>query len=167
MYVRSIPIVCLLSTSANNGLAAADFPAALSTPSAKPQMDTSGLEQTEACYVSTALISGLSQSLPSPPLRTFQYCNCLRVLAESCGSVYRAPISYAKRMASLRASDTVQTQSPPCQKIATAAYWFRTSSRAHCVSWKTTLRHWDPFHRQSSLWQKPPTARFGWEHSAM
>src|SRR6266436_4723447 len=66
MHVHSIPIVCLLSTSANNGLPKADFPAALSTPSDKPQMDTSGLERTKACYVSTALISGLSHSLPSP-----------------------------------------------------------------------------------------------------
>src|ERR1700746_1317358 len=147
MHVHSIPIVCLRSTSANNGLQP-DFPAALSTASRKPQMDTSGLEPTEASYVSTALISGLSLLLPSPPLRTFLYCNCLQMLAENCGSVHRAPISYAKKMASLRASDTVQSQSPLCQKIITTEYWFRTSRRAHSVSWKTTFRNWDPLHRQ-------------------
>src|SRR6266849_2163687 len=148
MHVHSIPIVCLLSTSANNGLPKADFPAALSTPSDKPHMDTSGLERTKACYVSTALISCLSHSLPSPPLRTFPYYTCLRMPAESCGSVYRAPLSYAKKTASLKASDTVQTQSPLCQKITTTDYWFRTSRRAHCVSGKTAFRNWDPFSRQ-------------------
>src|SRR5271170_5803334 len=124
MQVHSIPTVCLRSTSANNGLPKPDFPAARSTASRKPQTDTSGLEPTEACYVSTALISSLSLLLRSPPLRTFPYCNCLRMLAENCGSVHRAPISYAKNRASLRASDTVQTQSPLFQKITTAEYWF-------------------------------------------
>src|SRR6266403_2805771 len=148
MHEHSILIVCLRSTSANNGRPKPDFQAARSTASRKPQMDTSGLEPTEACYVSTALISGLSLLLPSPPLRTFPYCNCLRMLAENCGSVHRAPISYAKKMASLRASDTVQSQSPRCQKITTTEYWFRTSRRAQSVSWKTTFRIWDPLHRQ-------------------
>src|ERR1700731_2912326 len=120
MHVHSIPTVCLRSTSANNGRPKPDFPAAQSTASRKPQMDTSGLEPTEACYVLTALISGLSLLLPSAsPLRMFPYCNCLRMLAENCGSVRRAPISYAKKLASLRASDTVQTQSPLCQQITT------------------------------------------------
>src|SRR6266853_5294242 len=137
MQVHSIPSVCLRSTSANNGRPKPDFQAALSTASRKPKMDTSGLEPTEACYVSTALISGLSLLLPSPSLRTFPYCNCLRMLAEDCGSVHRAPISYGKKMASLRASDTVTAQSPLCQKITTAEYWSRTSSRAHSVSWQT------------------------------
>src|SRR5271170_5057011 len=131
MHVHSIPTVCLRNMSANNGRPKPDFPAALSTASRKPQMDASGLEPTEACYVSTALISGLSLLLPSPPPRTFPYCNCLRTLAENCGSVHRGPISYAKKMASLRASDTVKAQSPPCQKITTTEYWFQTSSRAH------------------------------------
>src|SRR5712671_4244906 len=148
MHVHSILIVCLRSTSANNGPPKPGFSAARSTASRKPQMDTSGLERTEACYVSTALISGLSLLLPSPPLRTFPYCNCLRMLAENFGSVHRAPISYAKKMASLRTSDTVQSQSPLCQKITTTEYWFRTSRRAHSVSWKTTFRNWDPLHRQ-------------------
>src|SRR6266850_5257293 len=148
MHVHSIPIGCLRSTSGSNGPPNLDFPAALSTALRKPQMDTSGLERTEACYVSTALISGLSLLLPSPPLRTFRYCNCLRMLAENCGSVHRAAISYAKKMASLRASDTVKAQSPLCQKVTTTEYWFRTSRRAHSVSWKTTFRNWDPLHRQ-------------------
>src|SRR6266478_2177682 len=117
MHVHSIPTVYLRSTSAGNGQPKPDFPAALSMASRKPQMDTSGLERTEACYVSTALISDLSLLLPSPPLRTFRYCNCLRVLAENCGSVHRGPISYAKKIASLRASDTACSRSPPCQKI--------------------------------------------------
>src|SRR6266705_33571 len=147
MHVHLIIIVCLRSTSANNGPPKPDFPAARSTASRKPQMDTCGLEPTEASYVSTALISGLSLLLPSPPLRTFPYCNCLRMLAENCGSVHRAAISYAKKMASLRASVTVKAQSPLCQKITTTEYWFRTSSRAHSVSWKTTVRNWDPLHR--------------------
>src|ERR1700694_4724455 len=120
MHVRSIPTVCLRGTSAGNGPPKPDFPAALSMASRKPQMDTSGLELTEAYYVSTALISGLSLLLPSPLLRTFPYCNCLRTLAETCGSVHRGPISYAKKTASLRASDTAYPQSPPCQKITTA-----------------------------------------------
>src|ERR1700751_287190 len=147
MPAHSIPIVTLRSTSANNGPPKPGFPAALSTASRKPQTDTSGLEPSEACYVSTALISGLSL-LPSLPLRTFRSCNCLRMLVENCGSVHRAPTSCAKEMASLRASDTVQSQSPPCQKITTAEYWFQTSSRAHSVSWQTTFRSWDPLHRQ-------------------
>src|SRR6266700_2257652 len=89
MHVHSILIVCLRSTSANNGPPKPDFPAARSTASRKPQMDTCGLEPTKACYVSTALISCLSRLLPSPPLRTFPYCNCLRTPAENCGSVHR------------------------------------------------------------------------------
>src|ERR1700674_3744057 len=144
MHVHSILIVCLRSTSANNGPPKPSFPAARSTASRKPQMDTSGLERTEACYVSTALILGLSRLLPSPPLRTLRYCNCLRTPAENCGSVHMAPMSYTKKMASLRASGTVYPQSPPCQKITTAEYWFRTSSRAHSVSWETTFRNWRP-----------------------
>src|SRR6267142_1980934 len=148
MHVHSIPIVCLRSTSGSNGPRKPDFPAALSTASRKPQMDTSGLERTEACYVSTALISGLSLLLPSPSLLTFRYCNCLRMLAENCGSVHRAPISYAKKMASLRASNTVTAQSPPCQKKTTTEYWLRTSSRAHSVTWQTAFRNWDPLHPQ-------------------
>src|SRR6201993_5341389 len=125
MHVHSILIVCLRSTSGNNGPLRPGFPAARSTASRKPQMDTSGLEPTEACYVSTALISGLSRLRPSPPLRTFPYCNCLRMLAENCGFVHRAPISYAKKMASLRASDTVQLRSPLWQKVTETEYWFR------------------------------------------
>src|SRR5260370_29122738 len=148
MHVHSIPSVCLRSTSANNGRPKPDFPAARSTASRKPQMDTSGLEPTEACYVSTALISGLSLLLPAPLLRASPYCNCLRTLLENCGSVHRAAISYAKKMASLRASDTVKAQSPLCQRITTTEYWFRTSSRAHSVSWQTTFRNWDPLHRR-------------------
>src|SRR5258708_7755453 len=144
MRVHSIPPVCLRSTSAGNGPPKPDFPAALSMASRKPQTDTSGLELTEACYVSTVLISGLSRLLPSPPLRTFPYCSCLRTPAENRGSVHREPISYAKKMTSLRASDTVYSQSPPCQKIATAEYSFPTSSRALFVSRQTTLRNWDP-----------------------
>src|SRR6266436_9921530 len=148
MQVHSIPTVCLRSTSANNGRPKPDFQAARSTASRKPQMDTSGLEPTEACYVSTALISGLSLLLPSLPVLTFRYCNCLQMLAENCGSVHRAPISCAKKMASSRSSDTVQTQSPPCQRITTAEYWFQTLSRAHSVSWQTAFRNWDPLLRQ-------------------
>src|SRR3954453_17231765 len=148
MRVHSIPIVCLRSTSANNGLPKADFPAVLSTRSDKLQLDTYGLERTEACCVSTALISGLFHLLPSLPLLMFPYYNFLAVPTESCGSAYRAPISYAKKTASLRASDTVQMQSQLCQKITTTDYWFRTSSRAHCVSWETTFRNWAPLHRQ-------------------
>ena len=52
---------------------------------------------------------------------------------EHCGSVHRAPISYAKKMANLRVSDTVYLQSPPWQQITTAQYWFRASGRAHSV----------------------------------
>src|ERR1700687_511660 len=148
MHVHSIPTVCLRSTSAGNGPPKPDFPAALSMASRKPQMDTSGLERTEACYVSPALISGLSFLLPSPPLRTFPYCNCLRTPAENCGSVHRGPISHAKKMASLRASDTAYPQSPLCQKITATEYWFRTSGRAHSVSWQTTFRNWDLLHPQ-------------------
>src|SRR5438105_5306142 len=148
MHVHSILIVCLRSMSANNGPSKPGFPAARSTASRKPQMDIFGLERTEACYVSTALISGRSLLLPSPPLRTFRYCNCLRMLAENCGSVHRALISYAKRMASLRASDTVQAQSPPSQKITMTEYWIRLSSRAHSASGQTTFRNWDPLHHQ-------------------
>src|SRR6267142_2259413 len=148
MHVHSIPIVCLRSTSGSNGPRKPDFPAALSTASPKPQMDTSGLELTEACYVSTALISGLSRLLPSPPLRTFPYCNCLRTPAENCGSVPTGPISYAKKMASLRASDTAYPQSPPCQKITTAEYSSPTLCRALSVSRQTTFRNWDPLHPQ-------------------
>src|ERR1700727_2364235 len=114
-----------------------------------------------------ALISGLSLLHPSPPLRTFLYCNGLRMPAGNCGFVHRAPISYAKKMASLRASDTVQTLSPLYQKIIKTEYWFLTSNREHSVSWRTTFRNWDPLHRQQSLWQKQPTARFGSAHSAM
>src|ERR1700690_3240185 len=122
MLVHSIPTVCLRSTSTNNGRPKPHFPAALSTASRKPRMDISGLEPTEAYYGSTALISGLLLLVPSLPLRTFPYCSCLRMLAENCGSVHRAPISYAKKMASLRALDTVQTPSPLCQKITTTEY---------------------------------------------
>src|SRR5271170_3083596 len=110
MHVHSIPTGCLCSTSAGNGPPKPDFPAALSMASRKPQMDTSGLELTEACYVSTALISGLSLLLLSPRLRTFRYCNCLRMPVEDCGSVHRGPISYAKKIASLRASHTAYPQ---------------------------------------------------------
>src|SRR5580692_11734261 len=120
MHVHSIPTVCPRSMSAGDGPAKADFRAAPSMASRKPQMDTSGLELTEACYVSTALISGLSRLLPSPPLRTFPYCNCLRTPAENCGSVHRGPTPYGKKMGSLRASDTAYPQSPRCQKITTA-----------------------------------------------
>src|SRR5882672_7439112 len=148
MRVHSILTVCLLNTSASNGPPKPDFPAALSMASRKPQMDTSGLELTEACYVSTALISGLSRLLPSPPLRTFPYCNCFRTPAENCGSVHRGPISYAKKIASLRASDTVYSQSLPCQKITTAEYSSPTLCRALSVSRQTTFRNWDPLHPQ-------------------
>src|SRR5713226_1003369 len=148
MHVQSILIVCPRSTSVNNGPPKPSFPAALSMASRKQQMDTSGLEVTEVCYVSTVLISGPSRLLRSPPLRTFPYCNCLRTPAENCGSVHREPISYAKKITSLRVSDTVYSQSPPCQKIITAEYWFRTSSRALSVSRQTPFRNWDPLHRQ-------------------
>src|SRR6266436_11233 len=148
MQVHSIPTVCLRSTSANNGRPKPDFQAARSTASRKPQMDTSGLEPTEACYVSTALISGLSLLLPSSPFRTFPYCNSLRMLSENCGYVHSAPISYAKKMASLRLSDTVQTQSPLYQKMTTKEYWCRTWRRAHCVSWKAMFRNWGRLHSQ-------------------
>src|SRR5260370_8275237 len=150
MHVHSTPIVCLRSMSGSNGPRKPDLPAAGSTASRKPQMDTSGLEPTEALYVSTALISGLSLLLPSPSLLTFRYCNCLLMLAEDCGSVPRASISYAKKTASLRASDTVQSQSPPCQKPTTTAYWFRPSNRAHPVSLHTLFRNCDPPPRQHS-----------------
>ena len=148
MHVHSILIVCLRSTSANNGPPKPGFPAARSTASRKPQMDTSGLERTEACYVLTALILGLSLLLLSPPLRTFRYCNCLRMPAEDCGSAHRAPISCTKRMASLRVSDTVKTQSLSCQKITTAEYWFRVLTRVHTVTWQTAPRNWGPLHHQ-------------------
>src|SRR6266446_257163 len=148
MHVHSIPTVCYRSTSAGNGRPKPDFPAALSMASPKPQMDTSGLELTEACYVSTALISGLSRLLPSPPIRTFPYCNCLRTVAEKCGSVRRGPISYAKKIASLRVSDTAYPQSPPCQKITTAESSFPASGRALSVSRQTKFRNWDPLHPQ-------------------
>src|SRR4029077_7644082 len=82
------------------------------------------------------------------------------MLAEHCGSVHRAPISYVKKMASLRASDTVLTPSPLWRKIVTTEYWFQTWCGAHSVLWTITFRHWDPLHRQSSLWQKQ-TARSG------
>src|SRR5262249_455036 len=130
MHVHSIPIVCLHSTSANNGPPKPDFPATQSIPSRKPQIDTSALEPLKALFVSTASISGLCLLLPSPSVPRFRYCNCLRTLADNCGSVRRAPIWYAKGMASLRGSDTVQRQSPLWQEIPTAAYWFLTSSRA-------------------------------------
>src|ERR1700747_3447725 len=117
MHVHSTPIARFRSTSASNGPPKPDFPAGGSMPSHKLQMDTFGLEPTEACYVSTALVSGLSLLLLSTALRTFQYCNCLRMLAERCGSVRRAPISYAKKTASLRASVPVYLQSPPRRKI--------------------------------------------------
>src|ERR1700758_1193857 len=52
------------------------------------------------------------------------------MLAENCGSVHKVLISYAKKMASLRASDTAWTQLPQCQKIITMEYWFRVSGRA-------------------------------------
>src|SRR5271163_4275820 len=146
MHQRWIPTVRLRSTSAGNGPSKPDFQAALSMASRKPKMDTSGLELTEACYVSTALVSSPSRLLPSPPLRTFPYCNCLRTPAENCGSVHRGPISYAKKITRLRASDTAYPQSPPCQRITTAECWFRTSTRAHSVSWQTTFRNWDPLH---------------------
>jgi len=74
--------------------------------------------------------------------------HCLRTPAEDCGSVHRGPISYGEKIASLRASHTAYPQSPPCQKITTAEYWFRTSSRALFVSRQTTLRNWDPLHPQ-------------------
>src|SRR5713101_7108566 len=148
MHVHLIIIVCLRSTSANNGPPKPGFPVARSTASHKPQMDTSGLELTKAWYVSTALISGLSRLLPSPTLRTFPYFNCLRTPAENCGSVHRGPISYAKKIASLRASDTACPQSPPCQKITTAEYSFPASGRALSVSRQTTFRNWDPLHPQ-------------------
>ncbi len=120
MQVRWILIVYLRSMSANSGPPKTGFPAVRLTASLKPGTDTSGLEPTEACYVSTVSISSLSLLLPSPPLRTFRYCSCLPMLAEHCGSAHRAPISCTKRMASLRVSDTVKTQSPPCQKITMA-----------------------------------------------
>src|SRR5580692_2153671 len=148
MHLHSIPTVCLRSTSAGIGPPKPDFPAALSMASRKRQMDTSGLELTEACYVSTASISGLSRSLPSPPLRTFPYCNCLRTPAENYGSVHRGPISYVKKIAGLRASDTAYPQSPLCQKITTAEYSFPTSSRALSVSRQMRFRNWDPLHPQ-------------------
>src|ERR1700741_49237 len=116
MHVHSILIVCLRSTSANNGPPKPGFPAARSTASRKPQMDTSGPERTEACFVSTALLSSLSRLLP-PPLRTFPFCNCLRMLGENYGSVHRGHISYAKKIANLKALDTAYPQSLPCQKI--------------------------------------------------
>src|SRR6266567_1022483 len=148
MHAHSIPTVCLRSTSVGNGRPKPDFPAALSMASRKPQTDTSGLERTEACYVSTALNSRLFRLLLSPPLRTFPYCNCLRTPADNCGSVHRGPISHAKKMASLRVSGTAYPQSPLCQKITVTEYWFRTSNTAHSVSWQTTLRNWDPLHPQ-------------------
>jgi len=40
----------------------------------------------------------------------------LTMLAENCGSVHRAPISYAKKMASLRASDTVKRNHRPVKR---------------------------------------------------
>src|ERR1700733_4467837 len=126
MRVRSILIFYPRNTSANSGPPKPGFPAARLTASRKPQMDISGLEPTEACYVSTALISSLSLLLPPPPLRTFPYCRCLRMLAEDFGCVHRAAISYAKKMADLRASDTVRARSPLCQKITEVEYWFRT-----------------------------------------
>src|SRR5882724_7765657 len=148
MRMHSILTVCLRNMSACNGLPKPDLPAALSMASRKPQMDTSGLELTEACYVSTASISGLSRLPPSPPLRTFPYCNCLRTPAENCGSVHRVPISYAKKITTLRASHTACPQSPPCQKITTTEYSFPTSCRALSVSRQATFGNWDPLHRQ-------------------
>jgi len=49
------------------------------------------------------------------------------MLAENCGSVPRAPISYAKR----RQVESVRYghgESPPCQKTSTAEYSFPTST---------------------------------------
>src|ERR1700756_2649494 len=148
MHVHSTLIVCLRSTSVKNGPLKPGFLAAQSTASRRPQMDTSGLERTAACYVSTALLSGQSRLLPPPRLRTFPYCNCLRMLAENYGSVHRGHISYAKKIANLKALDTAYPQSLPCQKITRAEYWFRTSSREHSVSQQTPFRNWDPLHPQ-------------------
>jgi len=105
--------------------------------------------------------------LPSPPLRTFPYCNCLRMLAGNCGSVHRAPISYAKKMASLRASDTVQSQSPLCQKIATTEYLVSDIAQG-------TFRFMED-HVQKLGLASPPVislaetadGKIGWAHSAM
>jgi len=58
------------------------------------------------------------------------------------------PISYARKIASLRASDTTYPQSPPCQKITTAEYSSPTLCRALSVSRQTTFRNWDPLHPQ-------------------
>src|SRR5258706_313343 len=54
MRVHLILIVCPPSTSANNGPPKADFPAARSTASRKPQMDTSGLEPASPPVISLA-----------------------------------------------------------------------------------------------------------------
>jgi len=75
----------------------------------------------------------------------------LQLLTDAGGKLWVRPQGadlVRQKDASLRASDTVQSQSPLCQKITMAEYWFRTSRRAHFVSWKTTFRNWDPLHRQ-------------------
>src|ERR1700692_4003304 len=121
-------------------------------------MDTSGLGPKRVSSASTVLVSRLSHLRPPPPLRTFPYCNSLRMpTAENYGSVHRAPMSYAKKTANLRASDTVQKYSPSrqlrWQKSAMAVYLFQTSSKGHSASREMRFGNWQrppsyPDHRQ-------------------
>src|ERR1700721_989474 len=102
-------------------------------------MDTSGLGPKRVSSASTVLASCLSHLRPPPPLRTFPYCNCLRMpTTEDYGSVHRATMSYAKKTANLRASDTAQRYSPSrplrWQKTAMAVYLFQTSTKGHSAS---------------------------------
>src|ERR1700761_4086708 len=103
--------------SEDSGQLKPDFLAALLTASRKPRMVISGLEPTEACCVSTALLLGRSPLLPLLPIRPFPYCSCLPTPKENCGSVHRELIWYAKEIASLSASDAAYPQSPPCREM--------------------------------------------------
>src|SRR5215469_3683073 len=144
MHVQLIPIVWRLSTSGSDGLQEAHFSGAPSTPSHRLQMDIFGSELTRVCSALTGLLSAPFPSRPFPLLLAFQYCNYLQMLTDNCGSVHREPMSSARTMANLRASDMAQTYKPlrlrPSRKTTRGECWFPISPMARSVSREARLR---------------------------
>ena len=173
MHLHSIPTVCLRSTSAGIGPPKPDFPAALSTASRKPQMDTSGLELTEACY----RFDGFSfRPVSFTPIAASSNVPILQLLTDAGGKLWIRP----QGTYLVRQKDGQFESLPPIRLYggnhrcvsAQQQRWrstrFRHQIRAHFVSWQTRFQKLGPSSPQVvSTWQKQPMARFGWAHSAM
>jgi len=75
----------------------------------------------------------------------------LQLLTDARGRLWIRPEGaylVSQKMASLRVSDTVYTQSPPCQKITTMEYWLRTSKQGTFRFKADDVQKWAPLLRQ-------------------